>query len=475
MNERLVEIVKNTNAECWKCIDKYSIAGFTRLAANLAEIKGDQVSMVTNESGALALGEDYRKLLISAIEQYQRFYTKIVSQLPDLKKMKFLEDKASNEEFSLDAFKWLAEQNYADGEAKQAFESYYELAKTINDIHIASTTGKTNEQFAKSIDEFKKSLEGKTVEVIKDAKIESEIKNVPDGVEVVETEEKPEEEEAKVSPETEQQAEKKGSEIIQGLIKLTKTGDVKDWEELNNLSQKYRNTVYQLMKDNGKEELKKFVNKNKGILPRMWKSMELLNINDDVMESIIIELHSGMILAEQMLSLIEAEEETPDTQEQKTDTQGDSQGDTQGDTQEQPKEEQPEKKEEQPEEEEEEEDTSTLGKLEALRKQVGQMLRVHDDAKFVPAYQTWVKNVQAMIGTINDEKRKKDLMNRDPFYALCQMLVAAQRAKAKSGEQEKPEEKKEQNAAAEQEEKQVEQEAQEVADNFLNMLREKYK
>ena len=469
MNERLVEIVKNTNAECWKCIDKYSIAGFTRLAANLAEIKGDQVSMVTNESGALALGEDYRKLLISAIEQYQRFYTKIVSQLPDLKKMKFLEDKASNEEFSLDAFKWLAEQNYADGEAKQAFESYYELAKTINDIHIASTTGKTNEQFAKSIDEFKKSLEGKTVEVIKDAKIESEIKNVPDGVEVVETEEKPEEEEAQVPPETEQQAEKKGSEIIQGLIKLTKTGDVKDWEALNNLSQKYRNTVYQLMKDNGKEELKKFVNKNKGILPRMWKSMELLNINDDVMESIIIELHSGMILAEQMLSLIEAEEETPDTQEQKTDTQGDSQGDTQ----EQPKEEQP--KEEQPAEEEEEEDTSTLGKLETLRKQVGEMLKAHDDAKFVPAYTTWVKNVQAMIGTIKDEAKKKDLAKRDPFYALCQMLVAAERAKAKSGEQEKPEEKKEQNATAEQEEKQVEQEAQEVADNFLNMLREKYK
>lgn len=468
MNERLVEIVKNTNAECWKCIDKYSIAGFTRLAANLAEIKGDQVSMVTNESGALALGEDYRKLLISAIEQYQRFYTKIVSQLPDLKKMKFLEDKASNEEFSLDAFKWLAEQNYADGEAKQAFESYYELAKTINDIHIASTTGKTNEQFAKSIDEFKKSLEGKTVEVIKDAKIESEIKNVPDGVEVVETEEKPEEEETQVPPETEQKAEKKGSEIIQGLIKLTKTGDVKDWEALNNLSQKYRNTVYQLMKDNGKEELKKFVNKNKGILPRMWKSMELLNINDDVMESIIIELHSGMILAEQMLSLIEAEDETPDAQEQKTDTQGDTQDDTQGDTQEQPKE-------EQPAEEEEEEDTSTLGKLETLRKQVGEMLKAHDDAKFVPAYTTWVKNVQAMIGTIKDEAKKKDLAKRDPFYALCQMLVAAQRAKAKSGEQEKPEEKKEQNAAAEQEEKQVEQEAQEVADNFLNMLREKYK
>ena len=460
MNERLVEIVKNTNAECWKCIDKYSIAGFTRLAANLAEIKGDQVSMVTNESGALALGEDYRKLLISAIEQYQRFYTKIVSQLPDLKKMKFLEDKASNEEFSLDAFKWLAEQNYADGEAKQAFESYYELAKTINDIHIASTTGKTNEQFAKSIDEFKKSLEGKTVEVIKDAKIESEIKNVPDGVEVVETEKEPEEEQAQVPPETEQKAEKKGSEIIQGLIKLTKTGDVKDWEALNNLSQKYRNTVYQLMKDNGKEELKKFVNKNKGILPRMWKSMELLNINDDVMESIIIELHSGMILAEQMLSLIEAEDETPDTQEQKTDTQGDTQDDTQGDTQEKP---------------EEEEDTSTLGKLETLRKQVGQMLKAHDDAKFLGAYNTWVKNVQIMIGTINDEKRKKDLMKRDPFYALCQMLVAAERAKAKSGEQEKPEEKKEQNAAAEQEEKQIEQEAQEVADNFLNMLREKYK
>lgn len=456
MNERLVEIVKNTNAECWKCIDKYSIAGFTRLAANLAEIKGDQVSMVTNESGALALGEDYRKLLISAIEQYQRFYTKIVSQLPDLKEMKFLEDKASNEEFNLDAFKWLAEQNYADGEAKQAFESYYELAKTINDIHIASTTGKTNKQFAEATDNFKKSLEGKTVEVIKDAKIESEIKNVPDGVEVVETEKEPEEEQVQVPPETEQKAEKKGSEIIQGLTKLTKTGDVKDWEALNNLSQKYRNTVYQLMKDNGKQELKNFVNKNKGIIPRMWKSMELLNINDDVMESIIIELHSGMILAEQMLSLIEAEDETPDTQEQKTDTQDVPQGDTQ----------------EQPEEEE---DTSTLGKLEKLRKQVGEMLKAHDDAKFVPAYNTWVKNVQAMIGTINDEAKKKDLMKRDPFYALCQMLVAAERAKAKSGEQEKPEEKKEQNTAAEQEEKQVEQEAQEVADNFLNMLREKYK
>ena len=461
MNERLVEIVKNTNAECWKCIDKYSIAGFTRLAANLAEIKGDQVSMVTNESGALALGEDYRKLLISAIKQYQRFYVKIVSQLPELKKMKFLEDKASNEEFSLDAFKWLAEQNYTDGEAKQAFESYYELAKTINDIHIASTTGKTNEQFAKAIDEFKKSLEGQTVDVIKDAKIESEIKNVPDGVEVVETEEKPDEEQAQVPPEIEQKAEKKGSEIIQGLIKLTKTGNVKDWEALNNLSQKYRNTVYKLMKDNGKQELKNFINKNKGILPRMWKSMELLNINDDVMESIIIELHSGMILAEQMLSLIEAEDETPDTQEQKTDTQDDTQGDSQEQSNEQPTE-----KEKTPEN-----DTSTLGKLETLRKQVGEMLKAHDDAKFVGAYTAWVKNVKAIIGTIDDKKRKKDLLERDPFYALCQMLVAAE--KAKSGEQEKPEEKKEQ--AAEQEEKQMEQEAQQVADHFLNMLREKYK
>ena len=462
MNERLVEIVKNTNAECWKCIDKYSIAGFTRLAANLAEIKGDQVSMVTNESGALALGEDYRKLLISAIKQYQRFYVKIVSQLPELKKIKFLEDKASNEEFSLDAFKWLAEQNYTDGEAKQAFESYYELAKTINDIHIASTTGKTNEQFAKAIDEFKKSLEGQTVDVIKDAKIESEIKNVPDGVEVVETEEKSDEEQAQVPPEIEQKAEKKGSEIIQGLIKLTKTGNVKDWEALNNLSQKYRNTVYKLMKNDGKQELKNFINKNKGILPRMWKSMELLNINDDVMESIIIELHSGMILAEQMLSLIEAEDETPDTQEQKTDTQDDTQGDSQEQSNEQPAE-----KEETPEN-----DTSTLGKLETLRKQVGEMLKAHDDAKFVGAYTAWVKNVKAIIGTIDDKKRKKDLLERDPFYALCQMLVAAE--KAKSGEQEKPEEKKEQNAA-EQEEKQMEQEAQQVADNFLNMLREKYK
>lgn len=470
MNERLVEIVKNTNAECWKCIDKYSIAGFTRLAANLAEIKGDQVSMVTNESGALALGEDYRKLLISAIKQYQRFYVKIVSQLPELKKMKFLEDKASNEEFSLDAFKWLAEQNYTDGEAKQAFESYYELAKTINDIHIASTTGKTNEQFAKAIDEFKKSLEGQTVDVIKDAKIESEIKNVPDGVEVVETEEKPDEEQAQVSPEIEQKAEKKGSEIIQGLIKLTKTGNVKDWEALNNLSQKYRNTVYKLMKNDGKQELKNFINKNKGILPRMWKSMELLNINDDVMESIIIELHSGMILAEQMLSLIEAEDETPDAKDPKTDSQGDSQGDsqddTQGDSQEQSKE-QPAEKEETPEN-----DTSTLSKLETLRKQVGEMLKAHEDAKFVAAYTAWVKNVKAIIGTIDDKKRKKDLLERDPFYALCQMLVAAE--KAKSGEQEKPEEKKEQNAA-EQEEKQMEQEAQQVADHFLNMLREKYK
>ena len=464
MNERLVEIVKNTNAECWKCIDKYSIAGFTRLADNLAEIKGDQVSMVTNESGALALGEDYRKLLISAIKQYQRFYVKIVSQLPELKKMKFLEDKASNEDFSLDAFKWLAEQNYTDGEAKQAFESYYELAKTINDIHIASTTGKTNEQFAKAIDEFKKSLEGQTVDVIKDAKIESEIKNVPDGVEVVETEEKPEEEQAQVSPAIEQKAEKKGSEIIQGLIKLTKTGNVKDWEALNNLSQKYRNTVYKLMKDNGKQELKNFINKNKGILPRMWKSMELLNINDDVMESIIIELHSGMILAEQMLSLIEAEDETPDAKDPKTDSQGDPQDDTQGDPQEQPK--------EQPAEEEPEEDASTLSKLETLRKQVGEMLKAHDDAKFVGAYTAWVKNVKAMIGTIDDKKRKKDLLDRDPFYALCQMLAAAE--KAQSGEQEKSEEKKEQNAA-EQEEKQMEQEAQQVADNFLNMLREKYK
>ena len=462
MNERLVEIVKNTNAECWKCIDKYSIAGFTRLAANLAEIKGDKVSMVTNESGALALGEDYRKLLISAIKQYQRFYVKIVSQLPELKKMKFLEDKASNEEFSLDAFKWLAEQNYTDGEAKQAFESYYELAKTINDIHIASTTGKTNEQFAKAIDEFKKSLEGQTVDVIKDAKIESEIKNVPDGVEVVETEEKSDEEQAQVPPEIEQKAEKKGSEIIQGLIKLTKTGNVKDWEALNNLSQKYRNTVYKLMKNDGKQELKNFINKNKGILPRMWKSMELLNINDDVMESIITELHSGMILAEQMLSLIEAEDETPDTQEQKTDTQDDTQGDSQEQSNEQPTE-----KEETPEN-----DTSTLGKLETLRKQVGEMLKAHDDAKFVGAYTAWVKNVKAIIGTIDDKKRKKDLLERDPFYALCQMLVAAE--KAKSGEQEKPEEKKEQNAA-EQEEKQMEQEAQQVADNFLNMLREKYK
>jgi len=471
MNERLVEIVNNTNAECWKCIDKYSIAGFTRLAANLAEIKGDQVSMVTNESGALALGEDYRKLLISAIEQYQRFYTKIVSQLDDLKKMPFLKDKASNEEFSLDAFKWLAEQNYADGEAKQAFESYYELAKTINDIHLANTTGKTNKQFAEAIDNFKKSLEGKTVEVIKDAKIESEIKNVPDGVEVVETEEKSEEDQAQVPPETEQKAEKKGSEIIQGLIKLTKTGDVKDWDALNNLSQKYRNTVYQLMKDNGKKELKDFVNKNKGILPRMWKSMELLNINDDVMESIIIQLHSGMMLAEQMISLLEEEEPKPDTQEPKND----SQTDTQGDTQEQPKEQSEEKKEEEPAEEEQEEDTSTLGKLETLRKQVGQMLKAHDDAKFVGAYNTWVKNVQAMIGTINDEKRKKDLLGRDPFYALCQMLVAAERAKAKASEQEneKPEEKEQ--PAAEHEDKQVEQEAQEVANNFLNMLREKYK
>lgn len=466
MNERLVEIVKNTNAECWKCIDKYSIAGFTRLAANLAEIKGDQVSMVTNESGALALGEDYRKLLISAIKQYQRFYVKIVSQLPELKKMKFLEDKASNEEFSLDAFKWLAEQNYTDGEAKQAFESYYELAKTINDIHIASTTGKTNEQFAKAIDEFKKSLEGQTVDVIKDAKIESEIKNVPDGVEVVETEEKPDEEQAQVSPEIEQKAEKKGSEIIQGLIKLTKTGNVKDWEALNNLSQKYRNTVYKLMKNDGKQELKNFINKNKGILPRMWKSMELLNINDDVMESIIIELHSGMILAEQMLSLIEAEDETPDAKDPKTDSQGDSQDDTQGDSQEQSKE-QPAEKEETPEN-----DTSTLSKLETLRKQVGEMLKAHEDAKFVAAYTAWVKNVKAIIGTIDDKKRKKDLLERDPFYALCQMLVAAE--KAKSGEQEKPEEKKEQNAA-EQEEKQMEQEAQQVADHFLNMLREKYK
>ena len=465
MNERLVEIVKNTNAECWKCIDKYSIAGFTRLAANLAEIKGDQVSMVTNESGALALGEDYRKLLISAIKQYQRFYVKIVSQLPELKKMKFLEDKASNEEFSLDAFKWLAEQNYTDGEAKQAFESYYELAKTINDIHIASTTGKTNEQFAKAIDEFKKSLEGQTVDVIKDAKIENEIKNVPDGVEVMETENKPEEEQAQVSPEIEQKAEKKGSEIIQGLIKLTKTGNVKDWEALNNLSQKYRNTVYKLMKDNGKQELKNFINKNKGIIPRMWKSMELLNINDDVMESIIIELHSGMILAEQMLSLIEAEDETHDTKEPATDSQGGPQDDTQGDSQEQPKEQPAEK-------EEPEKDASTLGKLETLRKQVGEMLKAHDDAKFVGAYTTWVKNVKAMIGTIDDKKRKKDLLDRDPFYALCQMLVAAE--KAKSGEQEKPEEKKEQNTA-EQEEKQMNQEAQEVADNFLNMLREKYK
>ena len=104
------------------------------------------------------------------------------------------------------------------------------------------------------------------------------------------------------------------------------------------------------------------------------------------------------------------------------------------------------------------------------------MLKAHDDAKFVGAYNAWLKNVQAMIGTIKDENRKKDLMKRDPFYALCQMLVAAERAKANSGEQEKPEEKKEQNdAAAEQEEKQVEKEAQEVADNFLNMLREKYK
>ena len=431
MKEELVNIVNEISEECWKCIDKYSLAGFSRISGELATAGGEgngvySLTLTPNESGSLVLGEDYRRLLLQAIGEYQRFYKEIISQLPELQKMKVLKEPAKAEQYPLKGFEFLKNLTFQDNEAKAACEKYYDLAKTIEEINFPALTKLTHSEFAKKMNDIKSLLEGKSVPLVKDAKVKGDMENAPDSIKsLLEGKSVPLVKDAKVKGDmenapdsikteegknTEQQEEAPKdipAEIKQDSVKSVKGFNAMienpaNWGAFKNNISALNDELKQKSPELAKAA-SQFAKQMGGAnrLAYLWKTLQGLGIKDAILESAEIDFD---ITSAELLMLIEAEEaaQNPQPEEKK------------------PEQAEPEKTDEPKEEPKQEGDETAAAKLLAAAKD---LLKIDDEARFVAAYKEW----RGKISQLAQKANKKDLAelkyadSDDPMLKLAKL------------------------------------------------------
>lgn len=404
MKEELVNIVNEISEECWKCIDKYSLAGFSRISGELATAGGEgngvySLTLTPNESGSLVLGEDYRRLLLQAIGEYQRFYKEIISQLPELQKMKVLKEPAKAEQYPLRGFEFLKNLTFQDNEAKAACEKYYDLAKTIEEINFPALTKLTHSEFAKKMNDIKSLLEGKSVPLVKDAKVKGDMENAPDAIKT---------EEGKNAEQQEEAPKDIPAEIKQDSVKSVKGFNAmienpSNWGAFKNNISALNDELKQKNPELAKaasQFAKQLGGANR--LAYLWKTLQGLGIKDAILESAEIDFD---ITSAELLMLIEEEEaaQNPQPEEKK------------------PEQAEPEKTDEPKEEEPKQEgDETAAAKLLAAAKD---LLKIDDESRFVAAYKEW----RGKISQLAQKANKKDLAelkyadSDDPMLKLAKL------------------------------------------------------
>lgn len=404
MKEELVNIVNEISEECWKCIDKYSLAGFSRISGELATAGGEgngvySLTLTPNESGSLVLGEDYRRLLLQAIGEYQRFYKEIISQLPELQKMKVLKEPAKAEQYPLKGFEFLKNLTFQDNEAKAACEKYYDLAKTIEEINFPALTKLTHSEFAKKMNDIKSLLEGKSVPLVKDAKVKGDMENAPDAIKT---------EEGKNAEQQEEAPKDIPAEIKQDSVKSVKGFNAmienpSNWGAFKNNISALNDELKQKNPELAKaasQFAKQLGGANR--LAYLWKTLQGLGIKDAILESAEIDFD---ITSAELLMLLEEEEaaQNPQPEEKK------------------PEQAEPEKTDEPKQEEPKQEGGETAAaKLLAAAKD---LLKIDDEARFVAAYKEW----RGKISQLAQKANKKDLAelkyadSDDPMLKLAKL------------------------------------------------------
>lgn len=404
MKEELVNIVNEISEECWKCIDKYSLAGFSRISGELATAGGEgngvySLTLTPNESGSLVLGEDYRRLLLQAIGEYQRFYKEIISQLPELQKMKVLKEPAKAEQYPLRGFEFLKNLTFQDNEAKAACEKYYDLAKTIEEINFPALTKLTHGEFAKKMNDIKSLLEGKSVPLVKDAKVKGDMENAPDSIKT---------EEGKNAEQQEEAPKDIPAEIKQDSVKSVKGFNAmienpSNWGAFKNNISALNDELKQKNPELAKaasQFAKQLGGANR--LAYLWKTLQGLGIKDAILESAEIDFD---ITSAELLMLIEEEEaaQNPQPEEKK------------------PEQAEPEKTDEPKQEEPKQEGGETAAaKLLATAKD---LLKIDDESRFVAAYKEW----RGKISQLAKKANKKDLAelkyadSDDPMLKLAKL------------------------------------------------------
>lgn len=411
MKEELVNIVNEISEECWKCIDKYSLAGFSRISGELATAGGEgngvySLSLTANENGSLALGEDYRRLLIQAIGEYQRFYKAIINELDGLKKLPVLKNPARAEQYPLKGFEFLKNLTFQDNEAKAACEKYYDLAKTIEEINFPALTKLTHVEFAKKMDDIKSLLEGKSVPLVKDAKVKGDLENAPDGIETKEG--KNAEEPQEQQPEVPQQVTNDAKHAVHYFKALTENPTADNWKAFVADGQKFMNDVYALKDEEKTKEMNAFREKTKDTIPLIWKALKLLGLKDVVVESVLYNAYFP-ITSQQLLEMIELwEDENPEEPKQE---------EPQQETPAKPEEQNTDdKKEEEPKQEEPAEEKGEVAKLLDVAKK---LLNIDDESAFASQYKQWSAAVDQLIKKIKNDKMRKDFAKMDKLRALC--------------------------------------------------------
>lgn len=401
---RLLEITNGISEECWLRMDKYLCAGFAMIGHEFGKLDGNTFYPALNEAKTLVLGADYAALFIKAVAEYERYYKEIIAKAKQLQDAPFLAVPAKRQANSVDvsAFKWLAEQRFADEQAAKAFASYYEIAKNVTELDVSKLTKLPHKRFLPAIKKISEEMQAASA-VGKLTKVElSETpKSAPSGVEVVRS--------------GNQQTEERASDAVvpdnvkRDVANLTKMmASLKDNPE--NVQQKFQNlkqaqtamdkSVAKFLQAKNDGDFKKaatFIKKMGGqVLPTLWCLSTLTGLRNDVNS-----VFESIVQSELLELLVERrgkmKRKKPAIQK------------TQNDPIEKPDETQPDAQ---------TADNAATDEIEELLNQVDALLKISKSTDFATKYEDWTKHVESAVKNSDLAEKLKD---KDPYEQLLSL------------------------------------------------------
>lgn len=202
-------------------------------------------------------------------------------------------------------------------------------------------------------------------------------------------------------------------------------------DELVNYLKEPNSSAWDKFQQNCQKFIIKVLGKNTGnLLPALHNAF----VKAKVLESMYADSYISFILTEQMLELLEDEQENQQNAKQV--------------------------------EQQKQKETTYTEKVKSLIQQIISILSIADENEFQNAYAKWHETYEKIVEVIaKNDSKAKDKAARDSIPYLFSLLEIAKKIDAKN----------EQMAIEKAEEAKLDEETSEVANKFLNMLREKYK